>query len=148
MRDFPIFYQHDSMQCGIACLQMVCQHYGKTYSLDTLSQFCHATTEGVSMLGISEAARFLGLETLSGKVSIERLIDSPLPCILHWEQKHFVVLYRVKKIAKFFVADPGMGLVAYDKEEFCRHWISTTENGKNKGIAMFLEPTDEFYKKN
>ena len=145
---FLCFHQHDSMQCGIACLQMVCQHYGKSYSLDTLSQFCHATTEGVSMLGISEAAKALGLETVSGKITVERLAESPLPCILHWDQKHFVVLYRVKKGGKFYVADPGMGLVTYGKEEFCRHWISTTENGEDKGIAMFLEPTDEFYKKN
>jgi len=97
MRKFPIIYQHDSMQCGIACLQMVCQHYGKSYSLDTLSQYCYATTEGVSMLGISEAAKALGLETMSGKMTVERLAESPLPCILHWYQKHFVVLYRVKK---------------------------------------------------
>jgi ATP-binding cassette subfamily B protein len=148
MRKFPIIYQHDSMQCGIACLKMVCQYYGRTYSLDTLSQYCYATTEGVSMLGISEAAKALGLETVSGKMTMGRLAESPLPCILHWDQKHFVVLYRVKKGGKFYVSDPGMGLVAYGKEDFCRHWISTTENGEDKGIAMFLEPTDEFYKKN
>lgn len=143
-----ITLQHDSMQCGIACLQMVCQYYGKAYSLDTLSQYCYATTEGVSMLGISEAAKSLGLDTLSGKITMERLAESPLPCILHWDQNHFVVLYRVKKGRKFYVADPGKGLVTYSKEEFCRHWISTTENGARKGIAMFIEPTDEFNKKN
>lgn len=143
-----ITLQHDSMQCGIACLQMVCQHYGRTYSLETLSQYCYATTEGVSMLGISEAAKSLGLDTLSGKITMERLAESPLPCILHWDQNHFVVLYRVKKGRKFYVADPGKGLVTYSKEEFCRHWISTTENGARKGIAMFIEPTDEFNKKN
>lgn len=135
------------MQCGIACLQMVCQHYGKLYNLDTLSQYCHATTEGVSMLGISEAAKALGLDSVSCKITMERLVDSPMPCILHWEQRHFVVLYRVKKGRKFYVADPGKGRVTYGKEDFLRHWISTNEKGEGKGVAMFLEPTEEFCKK-
>lgn len=147
MHNFQIVFQHDSMQCGIACLQMVCQHYGKLYNLDTLSQYCHATTEGVSMLGISEAAKALGLDSVSGKITTGRLMDSPMPCILHWEQNHFVVLYRVKKDRKFYVADPGKGRVVYDKEDFLRHWISTTENSEGKGVAMFLEPTEEFCKK-
>lgn len=147
MKGFPITRQHDSMQCGIACLQMICRYHGRTYSLDTLSRYCHATTEGVSLLGISKAAQTLGLETISGKVTVERLATAPLPCILHWDQNHFVVLYQAKKGRKFYIADPGKGLVTYDTDEFCRHWISTKDQGEEKGVAMFLEPTDEFYKK-
>lgn len=135
------------MQCGIACLKMICQYYGRTYSLDTLSQYCHATTEGVSMLGISKAARGLGLETMSGKMTVCRLSESPLPCILHWGQNHFVVLTRVKKGKKYYVADPGKGLITYSYEEFCQHWISSTDKGEGKGIVMFLEPTAIFNKK-
>lgn len=147
MQRFPITYQHDAMQCGIACLQIICWHYGRTYNVETISQYCHATTEGVSMLGISEAAKDLGLETVSAKVDLKKLTIAPLPCILHWNQEHFVVLYNIKKGGLFYVADPAMGYVTYKKDEFCRHWISTTEDGEDKGVVMFLEPTDEFYNK-
>lgn len=147
MRKFPVILQHDAMQCGIACLQMVCHYYGRCYRLVTLSQYCYATTEGVSMLGISEAAKVLGLEAVSYKVPIEKLCVAPMPCILHWDQNHFVVLYQVKNGRRFYVADPSKGRVVYQKEEFCRHWISTIDQGEEKGVAMFLEPTDEFYKK-
>ena len=147
MKSFPVIYQHDAMQCGIACLQMVCQYYGRTYSMEAISNFCHATTEGVSMLGISEAFEALGIESVSAKVSIEKLTKAPMPCILHWSQNHFVVLYRVKKGREFYIADPAKGLVNYSIDEFCRHWVSITEDGEEKGVAMFLEPTEEFYHK-
>lgn len=147
MKSFPVIYQHDSMQCGIACLQMVCQYYGRTYSMEAVSNFCHATTEGVSMLGISEAFEALGIESVSAKVSVEKLTKAPMPCILHWSQSHFVVLYRVKKGREFYIADPAKGLVNYSIDEFCRHWVSITEDGEEKGVAMFLEPTEEFYHK-
>ena len=147
MKSFPVIYQHDSMQCGIACLQMVCQYYGRTYSMEAVSNFCHATTEGVSMLGISEAFEALGIESVSAKVSVEKLTKAPMPCILHWSQSHFVVLYWVKKGREFYIADPAKGLVNYSIDEFCRHWVSITEDGEEKGVAMFLEPTEEFYHK-
>lgn len=137
--------QHDSMQCGIACLAMICKHHGKTYSINTLSQICHATTEGVSMLGISEAATSLGFQTTCGRISIHQLPETPLPCILHWDQNHFVVLYRIRKGKKFYIADPGKGLITYTLEEFKEHWISTKSQGEDRGIAMYLHPTAAFY---
>ena len=145
MRKITIIFQHDSMQCGIACLQMVCKYFGREYSLDSLSKLCFATTEGVSMLGINEAANTLGLHTISARVTTTMLGKAPLPSILHWDQKHFVVLYKVKKGKKFYVADPGKGLVTYGLDEFKQHWISTKSNGEDKGIAMFLETTPAFF---
>ena len=133
------------MQCGIACLQMVCKYFGRDYSLDSLSKLCFATTEGVSMLGINEAANTLGLHTVSAKATTTMLGEVPLPCILHWNQNHFVVLYKVKKGKRFYVADPGKGLVTYGLEEFKQHWISTKSNGEDKGIAMFFETTPAFF---
>lgn len=133
------------MQCGIACLQMVCKYFGREYSLDSLSKLCFATTEGVSMLGINEAANTLGLHTISARVTTTMLGKAPLPSILHWDQNHFVVLYKVKKGKKFYVADPGKGLVTYGLDEFKQHWISTKSNGEDKGIAMFLETTPTFF---
>ena len=124
---------------------MVCKYFGREYSLNSLSKLCFATTEGVSMLGINEAANTLGLHTISARATVTMLGEKTLPCILHWNQNHFVVLYKVKKGKKFYVADPGKGLVTYGLEEFKQHWISTSSNGEDKGIAMFLETTPAFF---
>ena len=145
MIKFPCYRQHDTMQCGITCLQMICKHYGKDFSIETLSRYCFATTEGVSLLGISEAANSLGLHSICGRVSMEQMQEAPLPCILHWNQNHFVVLYKQKRGKKFYIADPGKGLVTYSRKEFVEHWISTCSQGEEKGIAMFLQPTPLFY---
>ena len=145
MNNFKVERQHDCMQCGIACLQMICNYYGKEYSLDSLSKICFATTEGVSMLGISETATSLGFHVVNVKCTVKTLTEVSLPSILHWNQNHFVVLYRVKNEKKFYIADPGKGLVTYSLEEFKKHWISTNSNGQDKGIAMFLETTPTFF---
>lgn len=97
MKNFPICIQHDSMQCGATCLQMICKYYGKNYSLANVSKFCCATNEGVSLLGISEAATTLGFQTKSILTNPEQLNKITLPCILHWDQEHFVVLYKIKR---------------------------------------------------
>ena len=133
------------MQCGIACLQMVSKYFGREYSLHFLSDICFATSEGVSMLGISEAANEIGLHSVCAKATAEELSEVSLPCILHWNQNHFVVLYKVKKGKKFYIADPGKGLVTYNIDEFNSHWISTRSNGEEKGVAMFLQTTPLFY---
>ena len=143
-QSFPIAYQHDGMQCGVACLKMVCEHFGRKYSLDALSHVCFATTEGVSMLGISEAAKMLGLDTICVRATVDNLAKAEMPCILHWNQNHFVVLYKVKKGRKFYVADPGKGLVTYARAEFESHWASMQMDGESKGIAMFVETTPDF----
>ena len=138
---FPIIFQHDSMQCGIACLQMICKHFGREYSLDFLSKLCFATNEGVSLLGINDAANKLGLKTLCVKASMNELDQISLPAILHWNQKHFVVLYKIKKGRKYYIADPGKGLTTHTNKEMQEHWLSTN----SKGVAMMLEPTPHFY---
>ena len=137
-------HQHDAMQCGVACLQMVCRYHGRDVSLSDLGQICCPTNEGVSLLGISEAAEFLGFQTISGRASIDELIDVPLPCILHWNQNHFVVLYKIKR-NRYYIADPAKGKIRYSRQEFACHWISTQSEGKEKGVIMFLEPTPQFY---
>lgn len=106
--------------------------------------------DGVSLLGISKAAETIGFKTIGGRLSLDMLAEEvPLPCIVHWNQNHFVVVYNIKKnrkgIFKIYVADPGKGLLTYTKEEFCNHWASTKTNGEEKGIALLLEPTEQFY---
>ena len=145
MRKFSVILQHDSMQCGIACIQMICKYFGREYTMDSLSKLCFSTTEGVSLLGINETANMIGLHTISARTTVTLLDEAPLPCILHWNQNHFVVLYKVKKGKKFYVADPGRGLVTYNLDEFKKHWISTRTNDEDKGIAMFLETTPTFF---
>ena len=145
MRKFPFQKQLDSMQCGANCLYMICRYYGGRVALKDVSDLCACTIEGVSLLGIEDAAKSLGFKTFCGRVSVEKLWSLQLPCILHWNQKHFVVLYKISKGKKFFIADPAKGLVTYSLEEFREHWISTHSEGEDKGIAMFLEPTPAFH---
>lgn len=134
------------MQCGVASLAMVCNYFGRTYTTDFLSKICYATNEGVSMLGISEAASKIGLETITSYVAPTDLLrkDVELPAILHWRQNHFVVLYKINK-KYFYIADPAKGLLKYSYVEFLDKWLSTNLDNQEKGIAMFLEPTPYFY---
>ena len=133
------------MSCGVTCIRMICAYYGRNFSQDNLSKICFATTEGVSLLGIRDAAVKIGFYTISGRLTIDELSSATLPCILHWNQNHFVVLYKVKKGRKFYVADPGKGLISYTIGEFKQHWIEVGQGEGEKGIAMFLEPTQTFY---
>ena len=134
------------MQCGIACLKMVCKFFGREYSFNSLSKFCSATTEGVSMLSLREAATNLGLQSKCVQTSIEDLKRNIHPCILHWNQNHFVVLYKFHKDF-FYVADPGNGRVKYNIKDFKKHWISTEVEGIEKGIVMYLSTTPYFYER-
>lgn len=145
MARFPFVRQRDSMQCGIACLQMVCKHYKENFSYAKLSRLCTATAQGVSMLSISRSAQEIGLDALCVKPDIETLKKIPLPCILHWNQNHFVVLYDIRNGRNFRIADPSKGRISYREEEFRKHWISTTADGAERGIALVLQPTDRFH---
>ena len=134
------------MQCGIACMAMVCKYYGRKCSFETLSNTCTITNEGVSMQALKQLAEALGFDVLCGKASLYQIKDINYPCLLHWNQNHFVVLYKVKKNG-FYIADPAKGHVKYDLEVFKKHWVSTQSDGEEKGIVMFLEPTPAFYEK-
>ena len=137
--------QHDSMHCGVACLAMVCHHHGKECTLEYLDGFCHANVSGVSMLGISEAASKVGLATMTVSATTDELKELELPCILHWNQNHFVVLYGISRNGKRFkVSDPGKGLITYSRKEFEERWISSQNDGQPTGTAMELTPTYGF----
>ena len=147
---FPIYKQLDSMDCGPTCLRMVAKHYGKSYTLQALRQKSHITREGVSMLGISDAAEAIGFRTRGYRLTWEQLRDDvPLPCIVHWNQRHFIVVYDIKKNKKkgstVKVADPAAGLLEYTEEEFKKCWLSTKTDGVDEGVALLLEPAPEFY---
>ena len=173
---FPHYTQLDSMDCGPTSLRIVAQYYGRHYSLQNLRERCHLTREGVSLLGISDAAESIGFRTTGVKITWHQLRDEAnLPCIVHWNQQHFVVVYRIaRKRGKWwvYVSDPASGLLKYTEEQFLKAWIQSRElpnrtesaarpqqevpslasadflagPANGKGIALLLEPTPQFYK--
>lgn len=143
-KGFPFFYQHDSMDCGPACLRMIAKYYGRHYTIESLRQKCHISREGVSMLGISNAAEDIGFKTIGVHISYAQFKEEvPFPCIVHWRQNHFIVVYKIKKDT-VFVADPASGLIKYTKKEFLDGWISR-KGDSDEGIALLFEPQPEFY---
>ncbi len=145
MDRFRLVRQHDGMQCGVACMAMICRHYDKGLSISWLESLCHASKEGVSLKALHDLSIELGMDSVAGKVSLDNLHEVPLPCILHWNQNHFVVLYKINdRYTHFWIADPGKGKYRCDIKEMKQHWISTESNGVEKGIAMFLEPNGRF----
>ncbi len=133
------------MDCGPTSLRMVAKYHGKSYSLQELRTKCFVTREGVSLLGISDGAESIGLRTLAARISFEKLAEeAPLPCIAHWNQSHFVVVYKITK-NKVLVGDPSSDMVEYTRDEFLRGWKS---GGADEGIVLLLEPSPEFYEKN
>lgn len=146
---FPHYLQPDAMDCGPTSLRMIAKYYGKNFSLQTLRTRSFITREGVSMLGISDAAEAIGFRTTGVRISFAQLLeDVPLPCILHWNQNHFVVCYAIKKKRKEYkicIADPANQLVTYTEQEFKKCWLMTKEGGEDKGTALLLEPGPEFY---
>ncbi|MDO4726047.1 MAG: peptidase domain-containing ABC transporter [Porphyromonadaceae bacterium] len=163
MKPFPHYTQLDAMDCGATCLRMVAKYYGREFSNQLLRERSFITREGVSMLGISEAAESIGFRTCGVRVSVEKLLEVPLPTILHWNQNHFVVLYGVRRLGssimsrlwgnsakdtdkfEFMIADPAGSKYRMTKDEFLRCWASTQQGGQEHGTALLLEPTPEFY---
>jgi len=145
MAKFPFFQQHDAMDCGPTCLRMVAKYYGRNFSLQTLREKSYITREGVSLMGISEAAESIGFRTLGVTINFEQLSqEAPLPLIVHWNQNHFIVVYKASK-SKIYTADPAYGLISYSRTEFMNSWLSNKEKGENKGLALLLEPGPEFF---
>lgn len=147
---FPHYHQQESADCGPACLRMIAKYYGRQYSLEMLRERSFITREGVSMLGISDAAEYLGMHTLGVKITFEQLAnEAVLPCILHWNQNHFVVCYGIKKKRfsddfNVYIADPASQKLCYSKAEFCKCWLSTKVSGQDCGTALLLEPGVNF----
>ena len=142
-RKFPNYIQLDITDCGPTCLRIISKYYGKSLSIDHIRNLSNKTRIGTSLLGLNEAAEKLGYKTLGVKTKFEELLDGSLcPCIVFWEQKHFVVVYKVTK-NKIYVSDPGQGLVVYSHREFKKYWTGNSNN--DEGILLLLEPTDSFF---
>ena len=152
MTRFPYYSQRESADCGPACLRMIAKYYGRDYSAEMLRKHSFISREGVSMLGISDAAEYIGFKTLGAMASFEQLVNEvALPCILHWNQNHFVVCYGIKKTWKgkyrIYVADPASQKLTYGETDFKRNWISTQRGGKECGAVLLVEPGMDFGKR-
>ncbi len=138
---FPHDFQMDAKDCGPACLKIIAKYYGRYYSQQYLRDLCGITREGVSFLDISYAAEKIGLRSVSLTASINELVFKlPLPCIIHWDDQHFIVVYKATK-NRIYVSDPAKGLTSYTLEEFKTKWY---KKGQNIGIVMVLEPMANF----
>ncbi|MFT6960521.1 MAG: ATP-binding cassette subfamily B protein [Flammeovirgaceae bacterium] len=143
IKKFTHYTQLDQMDCGPTCLKMVAKHYGKELSIQYLREEAHIDRQGVSLLGIADAAEKVGFRTMAVKTNFETLVEeAPFPCIAHWNQQHFVVVYRIET-DKVYVADPANALLVYTKEEFCKSWIGKGQD--DEGILLLLETTPEFH---
>lgn len=149
-KKYKFYKQLDYMDCGPTCLRMIAAYYGEEYSLDYLRANSYITKNGVSLLGLSEAAEKIGLKTLAAKLTYDQLSQRiPLPCVLHWNQEHYVVIYAIEKktffrpVERVVIADPGHTLVRVDRDVFEKCWISSADK---KGIALLVEPSPDFYR--
>lgn len=139
--NFPSYIQHDQMDCGATCLKIIAKHFGKSFSIKFLRDRCYSTREGVSLYNIARAAEMIGLRTLAVKINFEDLKKRvPLPGIIHWNQNHFVVIYKVTNHT-VHISDPAAGLVQLSHEEFCEGW----QIDKGSGGVLLLETTPDFY---
>ncbi len=146
---FKVYRQLNAMDCGPTCLKMVAQYHGKHFESNRLRTLAGFGKEGVSLFGLGEAAERVGFRTRGVQLSYNSLIEEvDSPCILHWNQNHFVVLPPIKKRAsikrRIAVADPAHGLITYTEREFLNYWISVKEDGEEFGTALLLEPTPFF----
>lgn len=151
---FTFYKQLNAMDCGPTSLRMIAKYYGRHYNTETLRKKAGFSKAGVSLLGISETAEKIGFRSRGVTVTYEQLKEAVLPCILHWNQNHFVVLVSISNRDRVKIADPAKGILTYTKQEFLDHWISASslpphpserEPQGETGIVLLLEPTPSFY---
>jgi ATP-binding cassette subfamily B protein len=146
LKKFPFYKQPESKDCGPTCLKIIAKHYGKTLNIQTLRSLSETTREGSNLLTLSDAAEKVGFRTLGVKLSVEKLEEAPLPCILHWNSNHYVVLYKINK-KKFYISNPANSLLEYNELDFLKYWMGNNATAETEeGIALLLEPTPNFYK--
>jgi ATP-binding cassette, subfamily B, bacterial len=145
LKKFSNYIQADAKDCGPTCLKIIAKHYGKTINIQDLRDFSETTREGSNLLFLSDSAEKIGFRTLGVKLNIKSLEEAPLPCVLHWNKEHYVVLYDIKK-GKYLISDPGFGLIEYNETDFIKFWIGNNANDSTQeGIALLMEATPVFF---
>lgn len=151
MKRFPHYKQLNASDCGPTSLRIIARYYGIDYSTEMLRKHCHISKLGVNMRGINEGAQYIGFDTVGAKLTFNQLIDTDsFPCILHWNQNHFVVCYGIEKSKgdqhKIHISDPATQRLTYSQEEFEQCWIGTNTNTESRGVALLLKPNENFGK--
>lgn len=145
MKKFPTYKQTEAKDCGPTCIKIIAKYYGKTINTQQLRNLSETTREGSSLLGLSEAVESVGFRSIGLKLAYKKLLEAPLPCIVHWNKNHYVVLYKIKKDT-VYISDPAHGLITYTKAEFIKHWIgNNADDTTEEGIALLVEPSPKFY---
>ncbi len=130
--------------CAPACLKIISKYYEKDISIEFVRDLCETTRIGTNLENLSQAAEKIGFRTLGVKLSLNEIKQAPLPCILHWNQEHFVVLYKIHKNI-FYISDPSKGLIRHTEQEFLKNWIGNEATRKTKqGVALLIEITPRF----
>ncbi|WP_109097534.1 peptidase domain-containing ABC transporter [Aquimarina sp. AU58] len=153
MPKFPFYKQAESKDCGPTCIKIIAKHYGRVLNTQKLRSLSETTREGSSLLGLSDAVEEIGFRSLGVKLSLNKLDEVPLPCIVHWNKVHYVVVYKIKTSRKgdmtIYVSDPAHGLITYTKDEFIKAWIgNNADENTEEGVALLVEPTPKFYNDN
>ncbi|WP_456377579.1 cysteine peptidase family C39 domain-containing protein, partial [Lutibacter sp.] len=145
MKKFPQYKQTEAKDCGPTCIKIIAKYYGKIINTQQLRTLSETTREGSSLLGLSEAVEKMGFRSLGVKLTFIKLLEASLPCIVHWNKNHYVVVYKIKK-GIIYISDPAHGLITYTKQEFIKRWIGNNANeNTEEGIALLLDPTPKFY---
>ena len=143
MNRFDFIEQSNAYQSGLTCLSMICRDYGRYIDLKATSTQEMSPEE--SLQQVSNQAEKLGLSSIIGYLPVAKLSKVTLPCILYWDNKYYVVLSKVKR-KSYYIADPIKGITKYNEADMKRHWICSRQDNEEKGAAIFIKPSDEFYK--
>lgn len=145
MKKFPHYTQTEAKDCGPTCIKIISKYYGKAINTQQVRNLSETTREGSSLMGLSEALESMGFRSLGVKLSYEQLTEATLPCIIHWNKNHYVILYKIKNDI-IYISDPAHGLISFSKHEFISNWIGNNANeSTEEGIALLVEPTPKFY---
>lgn len=139
---FTCYRQLEHSDCGITCIRMVAKHFGKNISTKYLYSIVDLNRQGMSIGDIVQCCNYIGLESQALRLESEYFEKMPLPAIVFWQQKHFVVVYKIKN--KFYVADPAQGKMTYTKEQFFSYCIP---EGSERALVVLIDPKHEFYEK-
>ena len=123
------------MDCGPTCLRMIAAFYGKSFDPERMKHMSRISRNGSSMLDLMNAAGKLGLRCAGFEVNITQLSEAGLPAILHWDQQHFVVLFRIKN-QTYYVADPAIGIVKLCQPAFLSHWQNPESANPDTGVIL------------
>lgn len=139
---FKCYRQLEHSDCGLTCIRMIAKSYGKDIPLRYLHEISDLNRLGMSIRDIISCCNRIKLDSAAVQIRPEHIEKMPLPAILYWQQRHFVVLYGYNaRKRRYHIADPAQGKLNYSEDDFLRYWIP---KGKDTGLAVLAEPTEEF----